>query len=84
VDTLYYNKTFVDYEDCDPMTTCSHRDCIDYIEDKSGNSVIVYKSKCHLDCHLTDVRTKAFGGKGDLCKHSFEVHLHIIKKQQNL
>ncbi|EHK49915.1 hypothetical protein TRIATDRAFT_289308 [Trichoderma atroviride IMI 206040] len=76
-----------------PRTVCQNHDCCDFKDSGLGDGAVVtiYKTHCHPECYLDNVkedvvadpgliRCTAFGGSNicRLCSHRWQEHLHVL------
>ena len=77
-----------------PRTVCKHLDCVEYVDDGSGDGTIIpnYKSHCHEPCYdIGPVQLDCVGHPGLLdcaafkqgescikCGHHWSEHLHVL------
>ncbi|MCJ1360029.1 MAG: hypothetical protein MMC33_010032 [Icmadophila ericetorum] len=76
-------------------TVCQNKSCVDQKDDGNGENkvVTIYKTHCHAECWLEDVKVDmvgapgligcaAFAGtgfcQGSTCHHSWQEHLHVL------
>jgi hypothetical protein len=90
---LTFQKVILELKTLDkPRTVCSHRLCVEYKDNGSGQTETIYKSPCHFDCHLRGITVKVIGppqlagcsafGRGTTencrnCGHHWMQHLHV-------
>jgi GTPase SAR1 family protein len=75
-----------------PRTVCTDISCVDYRDDGKGENkvVTVYKTHCHPECYLTDVKADEIAHPGlihcaaftgstcTVCEHQWQKHLHVL------
>ncbi|KAF8850415.1 hypothetical protein BDZ45DRAFT_731598 [Acephala macrosclerotiorum] len=75
-----------------PRTVCTDVSCVDYKDNGKGENTVVtvYKTHCHPECYLTDVKadeiahpglihcTAFTGSTCTICKHQWQKHLHVL------
>ncbi|KAF5025539.1 hypothetical protein F66182_2347 [Fusarium sp. NRRL 66182] len=75
-----------------PRTVCKHKNCCDFKENGRGELMTIYKTHCHAECRLPDIKQDCVGAPGLIkcrafknnkrscshCKHHWQDHMHVL------